>query len=160
MRGTALIAAVMATGVTLGTTSCGQPTAGAIGGTAARKQASCVAPKLTMPGRTFTLTNADNGKSYCLAPGTGVFVFLHGTPVVAWAPIHPSSAAIQRRPSGEMMLARGVTGGFFVAVRTGQAELTSARPPCRAGSVSASPAAAHCTASSFFSVRLVIRASS
>jgi hypothetical protein len=93
-----------------------------------------------------------------VTPDTGVFVFLHGTPVAAWAPIHPSSAAIQRRPSGEMALALGVTGGYFVAVRAGLADLTSARPPCRAGSASAMPATAHCTARTYFSVRLVIRA--
>jgi hypothetical protein len=114
-----------------------------------------VTPRLTSPGRSFTITDKDNGKSFCVRAGTGVFVFLHGVPVRMWAQIKPTSAAVQARPSGEMALARGVTGGYFVATRTGAAFLMSVRTPCHARTDSAS--ASHCTAQSEFRVQLVIR---
>ncbi|HXP21095.1 MAG TPA: hypothetical protein VN840_15745 [Streptosporangiaceae bacterium] len=112
-------------------------------------------PKLAASGGTLTITDKDNGKSFCIVTGTGVYVFLHGTPMHMWAHLHPSSAALQPRASGRMMLMRGVTGGYFVAMRFGTATLTSARTPCHI-SAGFTPGV-HCTARYFFRVSLVIR---
>jgi hypothetical protein len=159
MRGTSLIATAAAIGVTLLVVSCGQqhaPGSGTAGvAPSGSAQARCVTPKLTSPGRSFTITDKDNGKSFCVTAGTGVFIFLHGAPVRMWAQIKPSSAAIQPRPSGKMTLARGVTGGYFVATRTGAAFLMSVRTPCHVRTALAS--ASHCTVQSEFRVKLVIR---
>lgn len=81
----------------------------------------------------MSLTNVDNHGSFCVLRGTGIFVFLHKSTPVAWTLIQSSSAAVERRPSGVMSLARGVTGGFFEAVAVGTANLTSIAPRCPVG---------------------------
>jgi hypothetical protein len=154
MRGTSLVATVVAIGASVLAVGCGQLASTGSGPVSAPKaQARCVTPKLASPGGTLTITDKDNGKSFCIVTGTGVYVFLHGTPTHMWAHLHPSSAALQPRASGRMTLMRGVTGGYFVAMRFGDATLTSARTPCHASAGSAT----HCTAQSFFRVTLVIR---
>jgi len=88
----------------------------------------------TTPGqKTVSLTNADNHGSFCVQRGTGIFVFLHKSTLVAWAPIQSNSAAVQRRPSGVMSLARNVTGAFFETAQVGTANLTSFEPRCPFG---------------------------
>src|SRR5215813_3370374 len=37
------------------------------------------------PNRTLTLSAADNGGSFCVTPGTGVLIYLRGTPAAKWA---------------------------------------------------------------------------
>ena len=125
-----IAASVLAAGCGLQSSTASGP---AVAAPSARPQTTCVTPKLAAPGRTFTITDKDNGKVFCLVTGTGVFVFLHGTPARMWTHIRPDSTIIQPRPSGVMMLALGVTGGYFVATRFGQATLTSTRAPCVAG---------------------------
>lgn len=159
MRGTSLVATILAIGATALAVGCGQQSApGSSAVSAPKAQARCVTPKLASQGGAFTVTDKDNGKSFCVPAGTGVFVFLHGAQDRRWAPIEPSSAAVQPRPNGEMSLAVGVTGGYFVATRAGAAFLTSARSPCHARLTSVSPSMTRCTAQSFFRVTLVIRA--
>ena len=156
MRGTSLVATVMAASALA--VGCGQLHSGGSGPAAVPKlQARCVTPKLASGG-TLTITDKDNGRSFCIVTGTGVYVFLHGTPARMWAHLHPSSAALQPRASGRMMLMRGVTGGYFVAMRFGDATLTSARSPCHVSvGFTPGPGAVHCTAQSFFLVTLIIR---
>jgi hypothetical protein len=86
-------------------------------------------PPLTGPDGTFTVTEKDSGKSYCVQVGTGVFVFLHGTPAAMWSFIRSDSAVLAVRPSG-MLFMRGVTGARFVVAARGRAEITSIRFPC------------------------------
>jgi hypothetical protein len=88
---------------------------------------TCVTPRPGGPGRSFTIDGRDNGKSFCVRAGTGIFVFLHGKPATMWSPILSSSGAVQRRPSGVMSLALGVTGAYFVASGHGRATLSSHR---------------------------------
>jgi hypothetical protein len=88
---------------------------------------TCLTPRPAGPGRSFTIDGRDNGRSFCVRAGTGIFVFLHGKPARMWSPILSSSASVQRRPSGVMSLALGVTGGYFVASGKGRATLSSHR---------------------------------
>lgn len=129
---------------------CGQPvkSAGHAGGRTPAVQ-RCVTPKLA-PSQVLQITDKDNGKSYCITSGTGVFVALHGTPARMWAHIRTSSAVLQPRPNGRLALMRGVTGGYFVATRFGTVSLMSTRMPCR-------PGGQHCSAESFFRVKLLVR---
>jgi hypothetical protein len=154
MRGTSLAATVMAIGASVLAVGCGQQhTPGSGAGSVPKFQVRCVTPKLATPGRTFTITNKDNGKAFCVPTGTGVFVFLHGTPARMWTHLHPSSAAIVPRASGKMALMVGETGGYYVAMKLGSAVLTSSRTPCHALSGSGPG----CVPGSFFRVTLVIR---
>ena len=138
MRGKSFAATALAVGASVLAVGCGSSAASGAGGTGAlaahtqRAHPKCVTPKLAEPGHTFAVTLADNGKSFCLAAGTGVFVFLHGSPADMWTAIRPSSPALRPRPSGYMSLTVGTTGGYFVAARSGAAALTSTRTPCRA----------------------------
>lgn len=93
----------------------------------------CVHLKSSPGQRTVSLTNADNHGSFCVPRGTGVFVFLHESTPVLWAPIQSSSAVLERRPSGVMSLVRGETGAFFEAAKVGMAKLTSFEPRCQNG---------------------------
>lgn len=109
------------------------PSASATGASPAKRQVRCVHLKPTPGQRTISLTNADNHGSFCVRRGTGVFVFLHESTLVLWAPIQSSSAAVERRPSGVMSLIRGETGAFFEAAEVGTANLTSSEPRCPVG---------------------------
>ena len=120
----AAVFALLVVGVSGVTAGCGQ----ASGVTS--KQ--CVTPKLT--DNAFTIGDRDNGKTFCVGTGTGIYVFLHSglTQAHLWRSIHPSSGVLQSRPSGAMTLARGVTGAYFGAARSGKVTLTSSRTPCQA----------------------------
>ncbi len=111
----------------------------------------CVRPTLTGRAKVFSITQQDNGKTYCVTAGTGILVFLRGTLAHKWAPIQPSSGAIAPRPSGLMSLAIGVTGGFFRALHPGKATLTSVRDPCHA-------AGAGCPPGTSFTVTVLVSA--
>jgi hypothetical protein len=78
----------------------------------------------------ITLTNADNGRSVCVRRGTAVQVYLRGAQASRWSAIHASSAVLQPRANGHMLLAVGVTGASFAAARPGTASITSIRMVC------------------------------
>ena len=90
----------------------------------------CVHLRTTPGQRTVSLSNIDNHGSFCVPRGTGIFVFLHKSTPVLWAPIQSSSTAVERHPSGVLSLARNVTGAFFEAAEVGTANLTSFEPRC------------------------------
>jgi len=126
----------------------------------------CVTPRLneprrtftiTNPGGTFTITNKDNGDQFCVLAGTGIYVFLHGTPAHMWTRIQPDSPVIQPRASGVMTLMRGVTGGYFVAARLGVATLSSTIAPCHVAPVKAAPGAPGCSTATIFRVTVLVR---
>jgi hypothetical protein len=77
-----------------------------------------------------TVTEADSGRTYCLARSALVEVYLHGTAQDRWPPITLEGDALRRAASGKGTLVLGVTGGFFVADHAGTARLTAARRPC------------------------------
>lgn len=99
-------------------------------GSPATGTAGCLTPKPAGPFRAVTITERDNGKSFCVQAGTDIFVLLHGTPARLWGPIRLSSPVLQRRVSGVLALMRGETGGFFTAARLGSATVTSTLAPC------------------------------
>ena len=142
-------AAVIGTAAAL-TAACGQQPAGpAASGSSASAAPSTGAPAAAACGtatpvpqaeRTLTLRAADSGRSFCVKPGTGVLIYLKGTPTLKWAALQSSSDALVPRANGHLALALGVTGGFFVAVHPGVADITSSRSPCRLPA-SASPSA-------------------
>jgi hypothetical protein len=91
--------------------------------------------------RVITLTNADNGRAVCVRRGAAVLVYLRGTQASRWSVIHASSGVLRPRANGHGLLALGVTGASFVAVRPGAASITSIRlvcptPPPNSGSQS------------------------
>lgn len=110
-----------------GSSSGGSPGAPGSGGAVTCHGGSAV------PARSLTITAADNYKSFCVAKGVKVSVFLKGTPDRKWAPIHASSGVLRPTANGELALAMGVTGASFLAAEPGTATITSARPVCGKG---------------------------
>jgi hypothetical protein len=80
---------------------------------------------------TVTVTLADNQKTYCQRVGDKLRVYLRGTDSSRWLRPVASSSSLEPSPDPAAMLARGVTGGSFAAVRPGKVLVTSVRPPCR-----------------------------
>lgn len=133
MRSVSFLTVAVIVGAAALTAACGQRAATAAGASAACGPATPTAP----PDRTLTLTVSDNDRSFCVKVGTGVLVYLKGTPTSKWAALRSDSTAMVPRGNGHLMLALGVTGGYFVAVRPGLAAITSSRSPC--GPVATSP---------------------
>lgn len=98
---------------------------------------SCHGSATVMTGHTVTVDASDNGKSFCVKPGTGILVVLRGSPVRKWTPIHVSSSVLAPRPNGRFQL--GVTSAYFVAAGSGTAVITSARPVCASHPSGGSP---------------------
>jgi hypothetical protein len=138
MRSVSLLAAAVI-GVSGLAAACGQQQAGpAAGGSASGPAPSTVPPAAACgsatptapPNRTLTLGAGDNGRSFCVRPGTGVLVYLKGTPQLKWDALKSSSAAMAPAANGHLALALGVTGGYFVAAHPGVAAITSTRSAC------------------------------
>jgi hypothetical protein len=172
MRSVSFLAAAVVIGVSALTAACGQQPAGsAISGssgtpapsTGAPAAAACGAATPTSPpGHVLTLRAGDTGRSFCVKPGTGVLIYLKGTPEFKWAVLKSSSAALVPRANGHLALALGVTGGYFVAARPGVAAITSSRTSCHPGT-SASPSAGNerkCAITATFRVTVRVAAGS
>lgn len=149
------------------TSTVSAPSSGSPGAGNPAGGAGCAAwPAGSVPGKSLLLSNTTMGKTYCVSVGTGVLIFLHGTPSLRWAPIRVSSNVLQPRANGRLALALGVTGASYAAVRPGTAIITSYRPAC-AGSVPtasagspaavASPPTMMCGALIGFRVTVVVR---
>ena len=82
-------------------------------------------------GGASAITQADNGKTFCVRVGDKVTVLLRSGDSHLWLPPLASGSALKRVPSGEASLVRGVTGAWFSAVRPGQVFVMSVRPPCQ-----------------------------
>jgi hypothetical protein len=140
MRSVSFLAAVAVIGMSALTAACGQHRAGpAAAGSSGSPAPSAGSPAAAAcgaatptspPDRTLTLSAGDSGRSFCVTPGTGVLIYLRGTAAVKWTALKSSSAAMVSRANGHLMLALGVTGGYFVAARPGAAAITSSRSPC------------------------------
>ena len=154
MRSVSFFAAAAVIGVSALTAACGQqPSGSAMSGssgspapsTGAPAAAACGAAMPTSPpGHVLTLRAGDTGRSFCVKPGTGVLIYLKGTPELKWAALRSSSAALVPRANGHLALALGVTGGYFVAAQPGVAAITSSRSSCHPGA-SGSPSAGNGT---------------
>jgi hypothetical protein len=139
MRSVSLLAAAVI-GVSALTAACGQQRAGSAASGSSGSPAPPSGPPAAAacgsatptapPNRTLTLRASDNGGSFCIRPGTGVLVYLKGTPALKWDALKSSSAAMVPAPNGHLALALGVTGGYFVASHPGVAAITSTRSPC------------------------------
>jgi hypothetical protein len=150
MRSVSFLAAAAVIGLSALTAACGQQTAGSgTGGssgspapsTAAPAAAACGAASPTSPpGHVLTLGAGDTGRSFCVKPGTGVLVYLRGTPELKWAALKSSSESLVPRANGHLALALGVTGGYFVAAQPGVAAITSSRSPCHLQAPASPPA--------------------
>jgi hypothetical protein len=132
MRSISVLAAAVIIGASVLTVACGQQPGSAASGPASTPAAvTCgTAVAALGPGRTLTLGSADNRRSFCVKRGTGVLIFLHGTATDMWSEPKSSSAALVPSANGRLTLALGVTGGFFVAARSGSAVISSARSRC------------------------------
>ena len=139
MRSVSLLAAAVI-GASALAAGCGQQQAGSaasgpsgspVPSTAPPAAAACGSAAPTAPpNRTLTLSAADNGRSFCIRPGIGVFVYLKGTPQLKWDALKSTSAAMAPAANGHLALQVGVTGGYFVAAHPGVADITSTRSPC------------------------------
>jgi hypothetical protein len=136
MRSVSVLAAVVIIGASAMTTACGQQQAGSSpGGTAGTTSsgsaaAACGKAAPLRQDRIITLSARDNGRSLCITRGTGVLIYLKGTPAVRWKQLRSSSDALVPRANGHLMLMLGVTGGSFVADHQGVAVISSTRNPC------------------------------
>ena len=138
MRSSLGRAALMIICVTALATACGQQQAGsAPGGQGTPSVPSSVSPGGRTP--VLTLSAVDTGRSYRVRPGTGVLIYLKGTPANMWTRPRSDSPALAPRANGHLMLALGVTGAYFVAVHPGTATITATRHLC--ASQAPSPAA-------------------
>jgi len=154
MRSVSFLAAAVVIGVSALTAACGQQPAGsAMSGSSGTPAPSTGAPAVAAcgaatptspPGHVLTLRAGDTGRSFCVKPGTGVLIYLKGTPELKWAALRSSSAALVPRANGHLALALGVTGGYFVAAQPGVAAITSSRSSCHPGA-SGSPSAGNGT---------------
>ena len=154
MRSVSFLAAAVVIGVSALTAACGQQSAGsATSGSSGTPAPSTGAPAVAAcgaatptspPGHVLTLRAGDTGRSFCVKPGTGVLIYLKGTPELKWAALRSSSAALVPRANGHLALALGVTGGYFVAAQPGVAAITSSRSSCHPGA-SGSPSAGNGT---------------
>jgi len=150
MRSVSFLAVAAVVGLSALTAACGQQPAGsAMSGSSDRPAPSTGAPAAAAcgaatptspPDHTLTLGAGDSGRAFCIKPGTGVLIYLRGTPELKWAALKSSSAALVPRANGHLALALGVTGGYFVAAQPGVAAITSSRSPCHL-EASASPSA-------------------
>jgi hypothetical protein len=77
------------------------------------------------PSRGSVTLTANSPARVCVRSGTGVYVFLHGSPSLAWQHIRSSSAVLSPRPSGIFTLMRWETAAYFLAARPGTARLIS-----------------------------------
>jgi hypothetical protein len=77
------------------------------------------------------ITQADNGKTYCVRVGDTVAVFLQSNEASLWLQPLASGSVLKPVPNGAASLVKGATEGSFTAVRTGQVLVTSVRPPCQ-----------------------------
>jgi hypothetical protein len=120
----------------------GTPAGPPLGGSSASAPSPSPAPQPGDPGTAscqgssatraalITVTYADNGQTLCVRRGTAVQVFLKGSPANRWSPIRASNGALESHANGHMMLALGVTGASFLAVRPGTVIISSWRQPC------------------------------
>jgi hypothetical protein len=162
MRSARAFAAVIIV-VAVAAAGCGQRAGAHAGGsasvTAVPRDCGRATPTVP-PQNTVDIGNGDNGSSLCVMRGTGVLVMLKGTPTHKWSPIRVSSVALVPKPNGRLMLARGVTGAYFVATRPGDAVITSVRAVCGTsaggGAASSPPSAVHCDAQIAFRVSVVV----
>lgn len=132
MRSVSFLAGAAVVGLSALAAACGQQAAGSAAsgssGSAAPAAAACGSATPTSPRhRTLTLRTADSGGSFCIKQGTGVLIFLRGTPTAKWAALRSSSAVMVPRANGHLMVALGVTGGSFAAPKPGVASITSLR---------------------------------
>jgi glucose/arabinose dehydrogenase len=102
------------------------------------------------------LTQADNGKTYCVRVGETVSVFLRSTQSRLWVPPLASGGVLKAVPNGAGSLVVGATAGWWDAVRPGRALVTSARPPCLAAVSAGQYALRSCAPADRFSVTIVV----
>ena len=81
--------------------------------------------------KTLTITFADNETTYCVRVGDKLRVYLRGTDSSPWLRPLVSGNALTSISGTASALAKGITGASFVAVRPGQVNVTSIRPPCQ-----------------------------
>jgi hypothetical protein len=107
---------------------------------AGRGQAGC-------RGAAAAITQADNGKTFCVKVGDTVAVLLHSSDSGRWLAPLASGGALKPVPSGEASLVKGVTGAWFAAVRPPRARAGWSRRircpgPIRSGSARRATASA------------------
>ena len=111
-------------------TTGGRPSGTDPSGAPAPSAGTPVAPTGSCVSGTLALTEADQGRAFCVHAGTAVRVVLHGSTASMWRPVRLTGTALRPAPSGRGTVPVGVTAAFFVAAAPGEAGLTSFRPAC------------------------------
>lgn len=128
------ICLVAAVTVGCGTVHTGQPGSPGHATAAGTPATASASPRVASAcqSKTSLITQADSGKTYCFRVGDTVDVFLRSTQADLWLQPLTSSSVLKPVPNGAAALVAGATEGSFAAARTGQAFVTSVRPPCQA----------------------------
>ena len=92
---------------------------------------------LPCPRANNVITQADNGKTYCVRVGDQVTIILHSTQKNLWLEPLASGNVLEGVPNGAASLVEGATGAWYKATRPGRSVVTSVRPPCGAAANSA-----------------------
>jgi hypothetical protein len=124
----------------------------------------CPSGTAAASGNKITVGAGDNGKVFCVQPGTGIMVVLRGSLTRKWTPIHASSTALTPQANGGLTLTVGSTGAYFMAAHAGTSVISSARPACTVaksgGPVSSTPTTPggtmHCNVMLAFHVTVVV----
>jgi hypothetical protein len=116
----------------------------------------------------LSLSEQDNGKTFCVSTGTVVVVLLRGTLSDKWQLPRASSGYMRGTVDPRLMLQAGVTGAAFRAIRPGAGTVSSVRYPCQlpepagsaAADISATPAVRCAGSRMVFRVALVVTGAS
>lgn len=135
--GMAMICLMTAVTVGCGEVSASHP-GSASSGSASSGSASAAAASPGCPGsvsagpagETLTITLVGNDKTYCVRVGDKLLLSLRSTEVDPWQAPRMSGSALTPVSGAVPAPANGITGASYVAVRPGEAGVTSVRPPC------------------------------
>jgi|GEM_PF-5868203 len=145
-----LLAGTLAGGCAGGTSAPARPAPASAGAAATPSTATCAT--IAPAGVALTLTDKDNGRTFCVHAGTRVEVLLQGTAAEHWSVVGATGGVLAPAASGKGTLLVGETGGFFDATRTGTAVVDSYRQPCTENA----PQAAACDSTHHFRVTVVV----
>lgn len=106
--------------------ACGQSTSVFPGNAPAQPtQAAC-------PNKPLSISEQDNGKTFCVGQGSEISVLLHGTPQQMWA--RPEADGNQNmlmsKQNGKLMLPLGGSGAAFGADHPGTVHIHSSKKNC------------------------------
>lgn len=106
------------------------------------------------PSKPLSISEQDNGKTFCVGTNSEIAVLLHGTPQELWTrpQVDANQNMLASKASGKLMVPLGGTAAYFSADHPGTAHLRSSRPNCPA----AAPGSMMCHSMQGFDVTIQI----